>query len=216
MSLLSGLGKISGVVGAVGDIINSVFPDRIIIRGVDDGKEIMINSVENIQRGRSVTSAKNPSEDQKTFLQNIYRNPKTISLTGILSNILTLSDLNSLSEATKYASSLLIPEVAGVTNLFLNETDSVTERLSSLENYMNTGAIVQILGIPEQTVFNYTIQSISDNESEETGVAAKSIDIELEEAFIPGLEIAGVAGGKFANITEALPGLIPDAIGGIF
>ncbi len=216
MSFLSGAAALGSGVGALGSLVNALFPKQILIR-IDD-QDVNIDAMESAVVGTTVQISEQPAENGKVFAQNVYNNPRTITLQCILSNILRASGINSIASATQFASSLLIPEVASITNLALNEEDHISRRLLLLRDAQESGKVVQIIGLKDQDVFNFIIENISDTENVQTGEKARAIDILIKQAFIVGLDSPEPAGGRFSKITGALSGIVkssPPALGSV-
>lgn len=177
-------GAVSSGVGGILSIANALFPKQIIIRDIENDKEIYIDSTQSISTQTGITASEHPTEDAKILTQNISKNPRTISLNCILSNITMMSNLKTLASAGKYASNLLLPEAGNITNLLLNDEDSITDRLDFLYDVMENGRFVEIKGLPGVKILDYLIMSVSDTKDVATGSKAKSVVIEIREAFI--------------------------------
>jgi len=218
MSLLTGAAKIGAAANVLGQLSNALFPDEIRIR-IDDDDEVTIDAMQDAVVETSVQVSEFPAEDGKVFVQNISKNPRRITLQCVLSNIIRLSNIKTLSAATAFGTALVIPEVASVSNILLNEEDSISIRLNLLRNAMEQGKIVQILGLPDQDQFNFIIENVVDNENVQTGDRARGVNIVVREAFIVGLDLPRPDNaGLFSEVTDSFTGLInsiPDAMTGI-
>lgn len=214
MGFLTGAANIGAGVGALKSIAAELFPDEVSIKftlnNID--KEIFIDSCRTRKVSTTIGVSEFPAEDGRVFQQNISTNPRVITLEGFLSSIPRLNNIKTASQALKYASSLLIPEVASVSNLLLNEGDSVADRLRDLRDAMNTGVVVQILGLPDQDVFNFILINVEDLESENSGNKGKDITLTIREAEIVGLAKPQKSeGGLFSKVTGAVSGTINNA-----
>lgn len=222
MSLLAGASALTADIiggGGLASIANALFPNEVKIRfevenqftNQFDVNEVNLDATFTRSVSTTISVSEHPSEDEQTFVQNVYLNPKVIGLTCILSNVLRIGDVKSLSAATQFASALLIPEVAQVTNVALNEEDNISIRLDLLRFAQENGIVVQVLGLPDQEFFTFILESIADNETVETGDKARAVDITLRQVFIVGVEEFEEEGGIFSTVTEELTGAI-DAV----
>lgn len=211
MSLLPSIAKLGAGVGALQSIINTVFPNNILIKYVkDDGTEVAVylDATEDITKTASSSISDAPSEDKKVYVQNLSNNPRTINLSSVLSNVITLSRINTLSAAADYAAALLIPEAANLTSLLTNEEDSIEERLRQLRDAKDNGYVVNVIGLPDQTTFNYIIESIEDTATTQIG-KSRIVNISLREAFIVGLNKPVVQDGPIAAVVKRITGSVP-------
>jgi hypothetical protein len=211
MGLLTGISNVnSGIVG-LGAIANTFFPKQIVIKHEPSTLEVQIDSASAINSDTSVNVSQHPAEDGKVFIQNISRNPRTMTLQCTLSNIIRLSNIKTLSAAAQYATALLLPEAGAISNLFLNQEDTISERLNLLRTFMGEGSVVLVLGLPDQSAFNYVITNISDSMTSQTGRKARTVNITLQEAFIVGLSAPNVSeGGLFSKVTSSIASAISE------
>lgn len=217
MGFLTGAAKLGSAVGALKSIANALFPDQITIRVSDISLDVVIDSVSSAQVNTGMIISDNPSEDKNTFIQNISKSPKSITLSCIFSNIPRLSNIRTGASATKFATALLLPEVGTLTETLINEEDSIAERLQNLRDVMEEGLIVQILGLPGQEIFNFVIESIGDTEDVGTGTRSRAVDITIREAFIVGLGApAPEEAGLFSKITDSIGGALNNTVGALF
>lgn len=218
MALLTGASKIAAGAQVAGQIARALFPKEVRIL-IDDVDEVTINATTAVDTETGIEVSEFPSEDGKVFVQNISRLPRRLTLNCVFSSIPRLSNIGSLAAAAQFGTALAIPEVGSVTNILINEEDSVQTRLDLLRDAMDNGKIVQILGLPGQDQFNFIIDSVSDTENTETGTRSKLATILVREAFIVGLDLPRpITGGLFSTLTESFTGAInsiPDAIGSI-
>lgn len=209
MSLISGAAALGSAVTGIGSIANTLFPDQRRIKIPDVDVEVNIDAMVSATINTSIIKSEHPAEGGKVFAQNIYKNPRSITMTCVLSSVLRASGIDSVSSATQFGASLLIPEVGNIVNLALNEEDSIATRLKDLRDAQDLGLIVQVLGLPNQEVFNFVIEDITDNENVETGPNSRAVDIVLSEVFIVGLDSpAGEEGGLFSAITDTITSAI--------
>lgn len=215
MSFLTGAANLGAGLGALKNVVSELFPDQVSLKfklkGETD-KEIFLDSIQVRRVETTAGVSEFPAENQKVFQQNISTNPRIVALTGYLSSIPRLNNIKTASSALKYATSLLIPEVASISNLLLNEEDSVTERLEDLRAAMGYGDIIQILGLPANDVFNFILTSVVDIEDLESGSKGKKIELGIKEAQIVGLDAPTPPDkGLFSKVTGTISGGINKA-----
>jgi hypothetical protein len=219
VSFLSGAANLGAGVGALKNIAKELFPDQVSLKFTLDDveKEIFLDSCRSRKITTSIGVSEFPAEDGRVFQQNVSTNPRSIALSAFLSSIIRLNNLKTGTSAAKYATSLLIPEVASISNILLNEGDTVAERLFDLRQCMNTGTIVQVLGLPDQDVFNFIIMNVDDTESEASGDKGKDIELTLREAEIVGLKkpVKKVDNGLFSKIQGGVSGGLNKAGGAV-
>jgi hypothetical protein len=210
VSFLTGAANLGAGLQGLKNIAAELFPDQVSLKFKLNGsvdKEIFLDSVQVRRVETTAAVSEFPAENQKTFQQNITTNPRIVGLSGYLSSIPRLNNLKTGSNALKYASSLLVPEVASLTNILLNEEDSVEERLNDLRSAMGYGDILQALGLPGNDVFNFIITGVIDIEDLETGSRGKKIELSIKEAQIVGLDApTQPAKGLYSKVTGAISG----------
>jgi hypothetical protein len=210
LSFLTGAANLGAGLGALKNIAAELFPDQVSIKFKLNGetdKEIFLDSVQVRRVETTAGVSEFPAENQKVFQQNISTNPRVITFSAYLSSIPRLNNLKTGSNALKYATSLLIPEVASLTNILLNEDDSVAERLADLRSAMGYGDILQILGLPDNDTINFILTSVVDIEDLDTGSKGKKVELSVREAQIVGLDAPQPPSkGLFSKITSTISG----------
>ena len=205
MSLLGGVAAASGAVGALGALNNTLFPKQILIKIPDQKIEVNIDSATNISVNTSVTVSDHPTEDKEVLAQNVSPAPRTITLSCMFSNIIRLSNINTVSAAAQFGIAAAIPEAAGLSDILLNEEDSIVTRLGQLRTAQKNGQIVTIIGLPEQNAFEFIIVDVSDDESTETGTKSRSITLTIQEARIAKKDPGISEKGLFSTIIDLIP-----------
>lgn len=217
MSLLGGINAVAGAAAGLQSIANTLFPNQIELKITDltdDEITVQIDAATAISGNTSVNISEHPTENNQVFQQNVSKNARQVTLACTFSNIIRLSNAKTLTAAAQFGIAAALPEVGSLTNILLNEEDSITTRLQDLRLAENVGATIQIVGIEELVDFNFAITDISDDETTETGTSSRTVNITLREKFLAN-EVDSSSGifSKALQTAEGIVGTIPAGLG---